>query len=224
MTDRPIQLAVDYLQGGGKKPNSQAVVSALLAAERQSRREKSQYKYDDLVGKWRLGFVSGTQTVRSSPKALPVKKPGKGRFIPGFLTVEIIYKKEEDAASLASSSANPDSPNVRLNSVEINSAEINSAEINSVENRVIAGPLSICLSGPTLFRAKLNALVFDFTKLAVSLGGWTPYSGSIRGGEESRQAFETRSLKEQAFFTFFLVEDSYIAARGKGGGLALWTR
>ena len=208
MTDRPIQLAVDYLQGGGKKPNSQAVVSALLAAERQSRREKSQYKYDDLVGKWRLGFVSGTQTVRASPKALPVKKPGKGRFLPRFLTVEIIYKRA-DETSLASSVANPNRSNLR---------------VNSVENRVIAGPLSICLSGPTIFKEKLNALAFDFTELAVSLGGWTPYSGSIRGGEESRQNFEERSLKEQAFFTFFLVEDSYIAARGKGGGIALWTR
>ena len=209
MTTQPIQLAVNYLQGSGEKPNSQAVVSALLVAERQSRREKSQYQYDDLVGKWRLGFVSGTQTVRSGPKALPVKKPGKGRFIPRFLTVEIIYKSADETSLTSSVADNFDEPKGR---------------INSVENRVIAGPLRICLSGPTLFKEKLNALVFDFTQLAVSLGGWTPYSGSIRGGEESRQNFEARSLKEQAFFTFFLVEDSYIAARGKGGGIALWTR
>ena len=201
MTNDPIKMAVTYLQRdnqqGEQKPDPQAVVSALIAAEKQSKKEKRQYQYDDLLGTWRLGFVSGTQTVRSRPNARPTKKPGKGRFLPGLLKVEITYKLKDDQSS---------------------------APLNEVDNQVTLGPFQLCLSGPTRFWPKPNALAFDFTKLAVSLGNWTPYQGSIRGGEESRQQFEAQALKDQAFFTFFLVEDTHIAARGKGGGLALWTR
>lgn len=197
MTNDPIQMAVTYLQQGKQKPNSQAVVSALIAAEKRSKKEKRQYQYKDLLGTWRLGFVSGTQTVRSGPNARPVKKPGKGRFLPGFLSVEITYRLKDDQSS---------------------------DPLNEVDNQVTIGSLQLCLSGPTRFWPKPNALAFDFTELAVSLGNWTPYQGAIRGGKESRQQFEAQTLKDQAFFTFFIVEDTHLAARGKGGGLALWTR
>ena len=209
MASNPIDKAVNYLQQGGKKPDSQSVVAALLAAEKQNRKEKIQYAYDDLIGSWRLGFVSGTKTVSSGSGASPTKKPGKGRFLPSFLKVEIAYKERncDEAQHLDQQKAVE--PNVRS---------------SLVENSVTIGPLQLSLSGPTLFKPKPNALAFDFTKIAVSLGRWRPYKGDIRGGDKSAQAFESRSLKDQAFFTFFLVEDNYIAARGKGGGLALWTR
>lgn len=192
----PIEMAVTYLQQGGQKPDSRTVVSALIAAEKRSKQEKRQYQYDDLLGTWRLGFVSGTQTVRSGPNARPTKQPGKGRFLPDLLNVQITYQKSNN-------------PSLSL--------------LNEVDNQVTIGPLQLCLSGPTRFWPKPNALGFDFTKLTVRLGNWTPYQRAIRGGEESRQQFETASLKDQAFFTFFLVEKTHLAARGKGGGLALWT-
>lgn len=208
MTNSPIEMAADYLQQGGEKPNSQTVVAALAAKEKQSRKEKRHYAYEDLLGSWRLGFVSGTKMVRSKPNARPVKKLGKGRFIPRFVNIEITYKERRDAELNKSSVSGLTRPNVRS---------------NSVKNSVALGPLRLRLYGPTSFEQKLNALAFDFTEVAVDLGSWTAYRKDIRGGEESRQSFETRSLKDQAFFTFFLVEDRYIAARGKGGGLALWT-
>ena len=206
--NQSIQLAVDYLQGSGQKPNTQEVVDALLAEERQSRKAKHRYQYDDLVGTWRLGFVSGTQTTESKSNGLPVKKPGKGRFIPSFTKIEITYKKQEETSSIERSNLVV-RPNVRS---------------NSVENKVVIGPLRICLLGPTLFKPALNVLAFDFTSLAVSVGSWVPYKGEIRGGQKKNNEFREQSLKEQAFFSFFLVKDGYIAARGKGGGLALWTR
>ncbi|NJM96107.1 MAG: hypothetical protein HC800_01805 [Phormidesmis sp. RL_2_1] len=46
----------------------------------------------------------------------------------------------------------------------------------------------------------------------------------MRGGSDREQAFAAQTLKDQAFFTFFCVENHYIAARGKGGGLALWVK
>ncbi|MEO1378598.1 MAG: hypothetical protein AAFW70_30920, partial [Cyanobacteria bacterium J06635_10] len=35
---------------------------------------------------------------------------------------------------------------------------------------------------------------------------------------------DKQTLKQQAFFSYFLIEDNYIAARGRGGGLALWVK
>jgi hypothetical protein len=50
------------------------------------------------------------------------------------------------------------------------------------------------------------------------------YDGYIRNGRDSEAKFYEESVKEQAFFTYFLVEERCMAARGRGGGLALWTR
>jgi len=96
--------------------------------------------------------------------------------------------------------------------------------IGSVKNSVRLAPLHLCLTGPTRFWPATNSLAFDFTSIAVGLGSWTLYNGAVRGGQTRNQAFKSQSLKDQAFFTFFCVEEQYIAARGKGGGLALWTR
>lgn len=97
-------------------------------------------------------------------------------------------------------------------------------KIGSVKNEVIVGPVRLQLSGPTRFWSKTNSLAFDFTRLKAQVSALTLYQGSIRNGEKRDQAFATQTLKDQAFFTFFCVEPEYIAARGKGGGLALWVR
>jgi hypothetical protein len=60
--------------------------------------------------------------------------------------------------------------------------------------------------------------------MKVSLFGLKLYDGYIRGGQNREAHFWEQSLKEQAFFTYFLVQNQSIAARGRGGGLALWTK
>ena len=79
------------------------------------------------------------------------------------------------------------------------------------------------LTGPVKFYAKTNILAFDFTQIKVSVSGFNLYTGYIRNGKNREADFCQQSIKEQAFFTYFLVNNSCIAARGKGGGLALWT-
>ena len=202
-----VEAAVNYLQTGKGKPEPTNVVAALLAIEKQHRKDKPSFQYEDLLGHWRLGFVSGTKSVRPRPNAPPVKRPGKGRFLPGWVDVEIVYSREPSSKAQYAADA-PLVPNVRL---------------NAVRNSVTLGPLQLSLFGPTRFWARPNALAFDFTNIAVSLGSWTPYSGAVRGGDDPKK-FKAQSLKDQAFFTFFIVEEQYIAARGKGGGLAVWTR
>lgn len=97
-------------------------------------------------------------------------------------------------------------------------------EKGKVENSVEVGPLHIVLTGPVIFLSNKNILAFDFTRMQLYFSGVRFYQGYIRGGKDRETHFYDQKLKEQAFFSYFLVQDNCIAARGRGGGLALWTK
>jgi hypothetical protein len=118
-----------------------------------------------------------------------------GRFLPALVKIQLTYQQLQ--------------PNL---------------DQGTVENSVEVGLLQLILTGPTQFWQNTNILAFDFTQIKVSLAGLKLYSGYIRGGQKREESFYKQKLKEQAFFNYFLVEGRYIAARGKGGGLALWTK
>lgn len=120
---------------------------------------------------------------------------GVGRFLPAWVKIHLSY-----------------------------SQLLSDTERGTVKNLVELGLLQLVLTGPTQWNSQTNRLAFDFTQIKVSLSGFQLYSGYIRGGQEREVNFYQQSVKEQAFFTYFLVQDRYIAARGRGGGLALWTR
>jgi hypothetical protein len=82
----------------------------------------------------------------------------------------------------------------------------------------------LSLTGPIRFLPQKRILAFDFTYLKISVWGLTLYQGYIKNGVEREKLFAEKELKDQAFFKYFLIKDNFIAARGKGGGLALWTR
>ena len=92
-----------------------------------------------------------------------------------------------------------------------------------VQNSVGLGQLKLELSGPLKFWAKSRCLAFDFTKIQVAIGGLTLYQGRIKP-EAADSDFFQQLLKDQAFFKYFWVTEQGIAARGRGGGLALWYR
>lgn len=164
---------------------------ALLAAEKAAKQNKVSYEYQQLVGTWRLGFVTGAK--RSRQRAGVVLGPG--RFLPKWVKIQLSYTQSEVAA-----------------------------ERGSVENSVQFGLVQLVLTGPTQLRSLGNILTFDFTRMKVSTLELSLYKGYIRSGKERETHFYQQPLKEKAFFTYFLVNDQYIAARGKGGGLALWVR
>ncbi len=120
---------------------------------------------------------------------------GAGRFLPKWVKIHLSYLQSE-----------PDQ------------------DRGIVQNSVELGPLQLVLTGPTKFWQKRNMLAFDFTQMRVSLSGLKLYEGYIRGGQDREARFCEQSVKDQAFFTYFLVQNQSIAARGRGGGLALWTR
>jgi hypothetical protein len=91
-------------------------------------------------------------------------------------------------------------------------------------NSVHLGSIILKLTGPAQYPGKKNLLVFDFTYIEISLFGRVVYSSQIRGGEGKQAAFYNQGIGKLPFFAFFLVTSDLIAARGRGGGLALWIR
>ncbi|WP_377477637.1 MAG: hypothetical protein P2A85_03820 [Microcoleus anatoxicus] len=178
------------------KPSSSAVVTALLAAEKNSKKTKPRYSFQQLIGHWQLCFITGTKKTRQKGGIVL----GAGKYIPQWIAkIQIAYS----AAPVAQGEDN--------------------SEIGRVENSVKVGTMELTLSGPTKFLPN-NILAFDFTRIMVKLLGKTVYQGYIRGGEAREAEFLSLSVGKQAFFAYFLVEDGIIAARGRGGGLALWGR
>ena len=46
----------------------------------------------------------------------------------------------------------------------------------------------------------------------------------IKNSENASEFFYEKPIAKLPFFVFFLVTENMIAARGKGGGLALWVK
>ena len=172
-------------------PTSTAMVETLLQAEKNTKQTKAHHLYSQLLGVWRLGFITGAK--RSRQRAGIVL--GAGRFLPKWVKIYLAYSQSDS-----------------------------SLDQGTIQNQVELGPLQMVLTGPTQFWTKKNILAFDFTRIKVLLSGLKLYEGFIRGGRDREAKFYRQSLKEQAFFAYFLVEDRCIAARGRGGGLALWIR
>jgi hypothetical protein len=184
--------AIEFLTTPSATPPApEAVVEALLMAEKTAKQTKVRHAYPQLLGTWRLGFITGTK--RSRQRAGVIL--GAGRFLPKWVKIQLSYSQLDSGQ-----------------------------ERGTVQNSVELGPLVLILTGSTQFWQKTNILAFDFTRMKVSLSGLKLYEGYIRGGRDREARFYEQSLKEQAFFTYFLVENRCIAARGRGGGLALWTR
>ncbi len=190
--DPALNQAIEFFTtSSATRPAPEAVVEALLRAEKAAKHLKVRHTYPQLLGTWRLGFITGTK--RSRQRAGVIL--GAGRFLPSWVKIHLSYLRSGS-----------------------------DCEQGTVQNSVALGPLQLVLTGPTRFWQKTNMLSFDFTQMRVSVSGLKLYSGYLRGGRDREAQFYEQSVKQQAFFTYFLVQDVCIAARGRGGGLALWTR
>ena len=187
--------ANSLIKNSPNTPSPDSVVSALIQIEKQSKKQDKKYNIEQLSGNWQLCFITGTKKTRKRAGIVL----GAGRYIPNWVKITLSYF----------------SP---LNTSET----LQQIEIGRVENTVEFAGLKLSLSGPTKFIDKKNILAFDFTKIIVKLLGVKLYSGYIRGGQESEGKFATESVGKQAFFAYFLIQEKFIAARGRGGGLAIW--
>lgn len=119
---------------------------------------------------------------------------GSGKYVPKFLKISLSYLPKSSFTS------------------------------ETVENCVQFGLLKLKLSGPIKFLEPKNILVFDFTRLAITILNKQIYSGYIRNGQVKEAEFLNQSVAKQQFFVYFLVTDTLLAARGREGGLALWVK
>ena len=187
-----LQRAANYFTEQTNLPSSSEVVNALLEAEKTAKKEKISYSWEDLIGNWRLCFVTGTKKTRKKAGVVL----GAGRYLPRLVKISLNYSSQEESL----------------------------ANQGTVENRVEIGSLQLSLTGPVKFVAPKNILAFDFTRMKIKLLGLTLYNGYIRDGEAKEANFYDERISKQAFFAYFYITDSAIAARGRGGGLALWSK
>jgi hypothetical protein len=93
-----------------------------------------------------------------------------------------------------------------------------------IANQVEFSPVLLKLTGPVQYLGKKNLLAFDFNQMVISLFGRIVYNRAIRSGKLQTEDFYNQPIAKLPFFAFFLVTEDFIAARGRGGGLAFWIR
>ena len=121
---------------------------------------------------------------------------GAGKYIPRFISIKITYEGDRQLTNNA----------------------------GRVKNSVKLASIELSLTGPTKLLDRKSIMAFDFTTIKIVAFGLKLYDGYIRNGEAREASFFQQTIKEQAFFNYFYVSENLIAARGRGGGLALWDR
>jgi hypothetical protein len=194
----PLTEALAFWRGQSRdRPSAVDLVTALQGLEKQRLTKGS--TYTNLIGTWQLAFITGTQTAQQQAGSVL----NAGRFVPKWITIQITYSTDLEELL----------PNLEPQTLS-----------GAVENRVQLGALDLVVVGPVTFYRDRQILAFDFTRLNLKVLQRSLYQGFIRGGRDRESQFLLRTLKEQAFFKYFWITPDSIAARGRGGGLALWIR
>lgn len=183
--------AAAAFHGDGTRPNAQAVIAAMLEAEKVAKQQRLAYPLKALLDHWRLCFTTLSKVNGQLPQT------AKGIYVPKIAQAQISFIQPADSDPNSSSGA--------------------------IGNQIQVGSILFRVSGSFHYPGKKNLLVFDFNQAQFSVFGKTLYSGNFRSGDPAI-AIDQRSISKVPFFAFFLVTENFIAARGRGGGLALWVR
>lgn len=175
-------------------PSAKDVYEALISAEKYASQNKIKYDFSQLLGSWQLCFITGTK--KSQKQRGNFLK--NGFYIPKIVSIVINYSLPENLKEKENQGI--------------------------IENIVKFGLVKFNVSGVCKFINNRNILAFDFLSLKTFILGSKVYEKEIRGGKENEINFWDASLKELAFFNYFFVNEKFIVARGKGGGLAFWKK
>ncbi|WP_036485504.1 hypothetical protein [Myxosarcina sp. GI1] len=198
-----IEKAANLFLSRSELPPASQVVERLVAVEKANRKQKPQHSFEELLGNWQLRLITGTKKTREKAGVVL----GAGRYVPKFLDIELIYHTQEKQEKSSSESLDSQLPN-----------------LGRVKNRVKLGFIELSLSGPIKFVPPKNILQFEFTTITVKLNKIKLYHGYIRNGRTKEKEFATQAIAQSPFFVYFLIRENFIAARGRGGGIALWSR
>jgi hypothetical protein len=189
---------LEQASGSGSRPTKDATIAALLQAELATKRSKLAIPFESLLGEWRLCFATGA----SKDKQRGGIRLGRGFYFPKFAPASITFTRDE-ASSIGSEAG---------------------GSIGTISNQLLVGTVRFQFTGPCRYPGKKNLLAFDFTQIQFKILGLTVYQGKIRSGKRSGQNFDRLPIAQLPFFAFFWAGKNGIAARGRGGGLALWVR
>lgn len=186
--------------GKGDRPSSQEMVTALVKTEQACKQHRTSFPAKSLLGKWRFRFGAGKT---SREKAGSVE--GKGFYVPGWVKAHIAFELADDTRSS-----------------EERASEERPSPAMTITNSLQIGAIALQLTGPAHYLNRKNLLTFDFTQMTIMLFGKRLYRGGFPGRTQSDQEIWQRPISSLPFFAFIAMTDEYIAARGRGGGLALW--
>ena len=184
-------------------PTKDALIAALLAAEITAKRERLAIPFESLLGEWRLCFATGASKDKRGGIRL-----GRGYYLPKFAPASISFTRGDVAV---------------VQNQELSTTS-QADTTGTISNKLLVGTVRFQFTGPCRYPGKKNLLAFDFTQIQFKLLGLTVYQGKIRSGKRSGKNFEQLSIAQLPFFSFFWASPNGIAARGRGGGLALWVR
>ena len=117
------------------KPAPSEVVTALLEAEKRARNDRIRYSWEQLLGNWRLYFITGTRKTRQKAGVVL----GAGRYLPQWIKIQLSYSQ---------------TPLVETAEETLAGTVVNSVQL---------GSLQLSLTGPVKFLPQKNILAFDFT-------------------------------------------------------------
>lgn len=178
-----------------RKADSEDVFKVIRDLERKKEKDVSLAK---LNGQWKLQWTTGTKEVAAN-----LQRRADGSYFP------------------------------------IRAVQSFNAEAQTIRNGVYVGPAALYFDGEFRFRERQNVLEFTFLKVSLKLGSLGPWSMSITDDKwDALKAAEQEASDGQGniekgkagkvganpFFKFVLADDECCAARGRGGGLALWAR
>lgn len=93
-----------------------------------------------------------------------------------------------------------------------------------ITNQVCLGGLRLRFQGPCQFEADRNLLWFDFERWQVAWGDRILLQGQLERADKAplSDRLQQRPRPKLPFFHYFSVTPTAIAARGRGGGVAVW--
>eukprot|EP00238_Polyblepharides_amylifera_P007386 CAMPEP_0196585848 /NCGR_PEP_ID=MMETSP1081-20130531/52265_1 /TAXON_ID=36882 /ORGANISM="Pyramimonas amylifera, Strain CCMP720" /LENGTH=257 /DNA_ID=CAMNT_0041907535 /DNA_START=68 /DNA_END=841 /DNA_ORIENTATION=+ len=180
-----------------KKVDPEDLYDALKVLEKE---KEKQVSLEALNGQWQLCFTSGTKKVQAN-----LNRNGGGSYFP-------------------------------IQAVQ----SFNSTDL-TIRNGVYLGPVgSLYFDGHFIWREKQRMLEFIFEQISIKLGplgpltfnigdkdAWDKLKGmeeGVTGGQGRISQADGSNIGSNPFFTFVYVDDEVCAARGRGGGLAFWTK
>lgn len=204
------QAAQSLFQSEVERPDAQSVVEALVKTEQEIKTTRTPLPTDSLIGSWRLYFTASKKSLLHSGKV-----EGSGRYVPGFIKAHLMFSPKTEKGENESARPQP------LSTADSSTHAIASTQL-AIANQLQLGAIVIRLTGPAKYLDRKRLLAFDFTQMELRLFGLRLYHGSFPGRRSNPDSFHEQSIAHLPFFAFIGATEHFIAARGRGGGLALW--